>query len=183
MKRRDEQELKTVDPVGPGTLLSSIAHSAECTRSALRDSWACVSRRDHPRERAALWHSLRLDIGCKAALRATSVELLLVQSGTKIGERYELHAGMLVVRHLVPFQQDQRDRIAEMLGDYEFQSDALTARVPWLADRWHRWLWAARPSGQATPNPEALVLAEACSRLALGAAAILQWEEPPQERS
>ena len=152
-------------------------HAAE----SLAAAWQRPVRHNRKIERAALFHVLELDLDCMGALESPLAEMLL-PPGVTARQRYELSAGALIVREVLPFADDQREklRIPNMRHDWEFESDRLMARQPRLTERWHEWLWAdahGNPQRDVGQLGASAVLAEGCRRLATVVPRILGWEE------
>jgi hypothetical protein len=142
---------------------------------SLFESRKRVHRHNARIERAALWYALALDEECAYALDPTNGRILAPPSAD-MGTRYELQAGMRVVRAVIPFTQIERSLLGSpgMHSNFRFENrDAIQEQN--LFNRWHEWLWTRDEDVARPPSAtgESMILGEASARLLAGAQTIL----------
>jgi hypothetical protein len=155
--------------------LLPIGQAAIATRENLVLGWKRPVRHNARIERDSLWCALELDHRSKALI----ADDFTAPSGVRAP--YQICAGLLVLQHCLPFAQDERKAIrAGESGSVPTRDPESRAKwIDALISRWRDWLWIdGEPSTRGQqPNPEALLLAEGCARLAQSVGAVLLAHE------
>lgn len=160
------------------------------TVSSLEAAWEWPVRHNLKIERAALWWA-HLTV-----MRIYDVDEELwspYPQDVDAATRYDFQASLSTIPTLLPHKGQDLHR--KLLGpryqierEHEFRGDFTEhayQRAPAVFDEWHKWLWTSSTGEgrtHAEPSPDALVLAEGCTRLAVSLNTIIGTYKQPQSQ-
>lgn len=162
---------------------NSLENRSPDAAKAMQEVWRRPARHNVRIERAALRYTVILDGHCRNLTMHGRHRTFLVPPLSDPAKRYDIEAAVRTIPDLVPFTQDECERIrgSQFYTDgYHTGPQDISNTEPELLARWHEWLWTPKddPSQRASePNPEAEALAAGYTRLAeamLGA--VVLWQ-------
>lgn len=158
------------DPSGSENFYGLTQMLASGAANRLHQAWQRPVRHNLRIERAALWYTLMADRNHEEIRADIEQRSMTTSRAGDITSNYELLAGILTVRYILPFSLPDLGRLLvpykDAVDDFEFRTAMVCERAPEQVARWHDWLWTARQQQPASPSMPASVLAEGCERVA-----------------